>query len=181
MKKYVIYIIMLTIFFVFFTETQAFANTVNVDNIKSYNFDDSKDSSKQNTQVSTSAMTFLIYLVFFIIISMLAYLTTRWIGKHKMKMTIKSKYMEIIDSLSLGSEKGLYIVKSPQGLLLLGVTKEGVYLLEKLGAEEAELIRQAEANHESYDKSFTVYLNNYLNKIKGSSVQNKYGGPNESQ
>ena len=45
--KNVIYIIMLTIF----RFKNALANTVNVDNIKSYNFDDS--DFKQNTQVST--------------------------------------------------------------------------------------------------------------------------------
>jgi flagellar protein FliO/FliZ len=181
MKKYTIYFIILTIFFVFFMETQILANTVNIDNIKNYSSNESENLSDQNSLASTSAVSFLIYLMFFITISILAYLTTRWIGKHQMRLTIKSKYMEVIDSLSLGGEKSLYIVRSPQGLLMLGVTKESLHLLEKLGAEEAELIRQAEANHESYDKTFAVSLYNYLNKIKGSSEQNKYGGQNENK
>lgn len=175
MKKYIIYFIVLTIFFVFLVETQMFANPVNINNFKNYDFDAPEVFSNKNSPAPKSAMTFLIYLLFFIAISILAYFTTRWIGRHQMKLTIKSKYMEVIDSLSLGGEKGLHIVKSPQGLLLLGVTKEGIYLLEKLGAEQTELIRQVEANLQGDDKGFTVYLTNYLNKLRGSSHQNKYG------
>ncbi len=176
MKKYIIHLIVFTLFFVFLAETQILANPVDIDNLKEYDFNSPEGVLNQNSPAPRSAMTFLIYLLLFIAISVLAYLTTRWIGKHQMKRTVKSKYMEIVDSLSLGGEKGLYIVKSPQGFLILGVTKECVYLLEKLGAEEAELIRQAEANHESYDKGFAVYLSQYLNKIKGTSEQSKYGG-----
>lgn len=177
MKKYKTYFIILTIFFVFFTETQTFASPIDIDNIKKYDFDAPGDLPNQNSPVSKSVTTFLIYLLSFIFISILAYFTTRWIGKHQMKLSIKSKYMEVIDSLSLGGEKRLYIVKSPQGLLILGATKEGIHLLERIGSEEAELIRQAESNHEGDDnKGFAVYLNNYLNKVKVISEQNKYGG-----
>jgi len=153
----------------FFTGIQIFAEPINIDNIKNYDIDPSDDVLHQNHSTIINIITFFIYLFFFIVISLLTYFTVRWIGKRQMKLTIKSKYMEVVDSLSLGGEKGLFIVKTPQGMLILGVTKESVDLLEKVGREEAELIRAAEANQESHDKVFTVYLNNYLNKLKGSS------------
>ena len=60
--------------------------------------------------------------------------------------------------------------------MLLGVTKEGIYLLEKLGDEEAELIQEAETNYVDYDKGFSINLGYYLNKFKGISRKDKNGG-----
>ncbi|WP_296969214.1 flagellar biosynthetic protein FliO [Tepidanaerobacter sp. EBM-38] len=169
MRKYMICLSVLVVCCMFFTGIQIFAEPINIDNIKNYDIDPSDDVLHQNHSTIINIITFFIYLFFFIVISLLTYFTVRWIGKRQMKLTIKSKYMEVVDSLSLGGEKGLFIVKTPQGMLILGVTKESVDLLEKVGREEAELIRAAEANQESHDKVFTVYLNNYLNKLKGSS------------
>lgn len=45
---------------------------------------------------------------------------------------------------SSSGDNALHIVKSPDGVLLLGTGKEGIFLLGKLDDEEAELIIQAE-------------------------------------
>ena len=172
MKKNTVSII-ITILVVFFATTQVLANPVNIDDLEKYNFDVSDDITNQAISRPLSVMTFVVYFIFFVLVAALAYFTTRWIGKHQMKIKVKSKYMEVIDSLQLNADNALYIVKSPEGLLLLGTGKEGVHLLEKLGAEEAELIMQAEEN--LMEDSFSVYLGNYLSKIKGITEHNKFG------
>lgn len=161
--------------FLIFSEGRTFAEQSNIDNLKKYDFDVPEGPTGGNYLSSNSFIAFLTYLLFFLVISILAYFTARLVGKHQMKFTLKSKYMEVLDRLSIGSERSLYIVKAPQGLLLLGVTKDGIYLLEKLGAEETELIKEAEANQVNFDKSFANSLGHYLNKIKGNREQNKYG------
>ncbi|WP_213974874.1 FliO/MopB family protein [Tepidanaerobacter acetatoxydans] len=176
MRKYMICLSILVVYFMFFTGIQIFAEPINIDNIKNYDIDTPEDIIYQSPSTITNVMTFLVYLIFFIAISLLAYFTVRWIGKHQMRLIIKSKYMEVVDSLSLGGEKGIYIVNTPQGMLILGVTKESVDLLGKIGHEEAELIRAAEANQESHDRAFAVHLNNYFNKLKGSSDKIGSGG-----
>ena len=93
-----------------------------------------------------------------------------------MKLTLKSKYMQVIDSLPLGDERSLYIVKTPQGLLMIGITREGISLIDKLGAEETDLINEVEANQDTVNKGFANSLSNYLNKIKDFSGQNRLGG-----
>jgi flagellar biogenesis protein FliO len=173
MNKNTICIIIFMIFVIFMTNTQVFANP-DIDNIKNYDFDVPDNITNQTTSAPLSVMTFVVYFIFFVIITTLAYFTTRWIGKHQKKIKIKSKYMEIVDSLPLGGDNALYIVKSPDGLLLLGAGKEGVYLLEKLGDQEAQLIIQAEENQ--IEESFPAHLSNYLNKIKGITKHNKFGG-----
>ena len=85
----------------------------------------------------------------------------------------KSKYMELIDSLQLSGDNALHIVKSPDGVLLLGTGKEGIFLLGKLDDEEAELIIQAEKNQ--IEENFSAQLNNYLKKIKWGTDHNKFG------
>ncbi|NLZ53291.1 MAG: flagellar biosynthetic protein FliO [Thermoanaerobacteraceae bacterium] len=172
MKREAIWITIFIIFVVFSAAIQASANPVDIDNINKYNFDVPDDISK-TTSAPLSVMTFVIYFIFFVIITALAYFTTRLLGKHQKKIRIKSKYMEVVDGLQLSQDNALYIVKTPDGLLLLGTGKESISLLKKLGAEESELIMQAEENQT--EDSFPVYLSNYLNKIKGSE-HNKFGG-----
>ncbi len=176
MKKNIIRLIVFSLIFVFFVEIQISAKPTDIDDIKKFEFDSPRGISNHYSSVTGNIATFIVYFLLFVGVAVLVYVTTRWIGKHKMKMIVRSKYMEVVDSLSLGSEKGLYIIKSPQGFMVLGVTKESIYLLEKLGEEETELIKQAEANEEGYDKGFAGYLSQYLSKIKGTTNQTKHGG-----
>jgi len=174
MKKNISCIIMFTILVILFATTQIFANPLDIDNLEKYDFDITDNITNQTTSAPLSVMTFIVYFIFFVLVTALAYFTTRWIGKHQSKIRVKSKYMEVVDSLQLNGDNALYIVKSPEGLLLLGTGKEGVHFLKKLGAEEAELIIQAEENQ--LEDSFSVHLSNYLSKIKGITEHNKFGG-----
>lgn len=176
MEKRIICFILFIIILITLGEGYAITGPANVDNLKKYDFDTHDDPPGGKSSVFKYITTFFLYLIVFVTIALLAYFTTRWVGKHQSKLTLKSKYMKVIDSLPLDNDRGIYILKAPQGFLLLGVTKEGIYLLEKLGDEEAELIQEAETNYVDYDKGFSINLGYYLNKFKGISRKDKNGG-----
>jgi len=158
----------------FFFEGLAFAGESDIDRIKNYDFDSTHNGGK-NASVAKSIFSFLGYLFLFIIIATLAFFTTKYIAKAQQNYRANSKYMELIDSLPLGNDRGLYIVKAPQGLLMLGVTPQGISLLEKLDTDKAELIYEAESSYSYSDRNFAGYLNQFLNNTRRSSNQNKNG------
>ena len=175
MKKSALHItVVLLLILNFVVTSNVLANPIDIEKLNNYDFDVSDDSTLSTTSAPFSILTFAIYLVFFVIIAALAYLTTRWIGKHQNKIRLKSKYMEVVDSLYISGDNALHIVKSPEGFLLVGTGKDGVALLGKLGDEEAELIEQAEEN--PIEENFPAQLNNYLGKIKWFTEHNKSGG-----
>jgi len=173
MKKSTLCIIVLLLFSLIVCDIKAFAEPIDIDDLKYYDFDVHENTDDKATSAPLSILTFVVYFICFVIIAALAYLTTRWIGKQQKKLRVKSKYMEIIDSLHLGGDNAIHIVKSPAGFLLVGSGREGVLLLAKLGDEEAELIEQAEENQ--IEESFSAQLNNYLSKIKWN-IDHKSGG-----
>ena len=174
MKNKLKYLVIIVILSLIVLEGLALAGTPNIDNLKKYNFD-SNNEIEQNTSASKGVFTLFTYLLLFIIIAILAYFTTKWIAKVQSSTRVKSKYMELVDILQLGNDRGIYIVKAPQGLLMLGFSSKGIDLLEKLGADETELIYEAESTYSYRDTSFGVHLNKFLNNINGSSAQGKNG------
>ena len=174
MKRNILLMIILFILISILTAgTLVLANPIDVDNLKNYDFDVIDDNTNHTTSAPLSFLTFVVYFIFFVLIAGLAYLTTRWIGKQQKKIRAKSKYMELIDSLQLSGDNALHIVKSPDGVLLLGTGKEGIFLLCKLDDEGAELIIQAEKNQ--IEENFSAQLNNYLSNIKWGTDHNKFG------
>ncbi|HHX24030.1 MAG: flagellar biosynthetic protein FliO [Tepidanaerobacteraceae bacterium] len=176
MRSNKIFIIVFAVLYVIFLAGLVFANPINMDEVNKYDFDVPDSNTRNDQKASNSIMALAAYILFFLIITFLAYYTTRLVGKHQMKLTLKSKYMQVIDSLPLGDERSLYIVKTPQGLLMIGITREGISLIDKLGAEETDLINEVEANQDTVNKGFANSLSNYLNKIKDFSGQNRLGG-----
>ncbi|GAQ26243.1 flagellar biosynthetic protein FliO [Tepidanaerobacter syntrophicus] len=174
MKRYTVCIIVFFILFMALPATYSYGDSINIDNLKNYDFDTPNINGNGTNQGYSSfkgITTLLVYFLFFIIVSFMAYFTVKWVGKHQVKVNIKSKYMEVVDSLFFGSDKGLYIVKTPEGMFILGVTKENITLIERLGENEEELIKAAESNKDTHDKIFSDHLNSYLKKLKSGSTK----------
>lgn len=147
-----------------------FADTesLDVNDIKKYNFDTPQN---KNTKVSSPAkniLTFFVYLFIFIIVSYLAYLATKWIAKQQVHINNKSKYMEVIDCLPLSKDNRIYIIKAPQGLLMIGVSVNGVNILEELGEDESRIINELEFNMELQRDDFSSTVEEFIKKIKKS-------------
>lgn len=89
-------------------------------------------------------------LVFGIIIS-LAYFATRMIGRRVPGGT--GKYMRIVDTLYMGAERALVIVKVKDEYLLMSSSGRGIEIIKEL-----EGFKEAPAHSES---TFEEYLNSY--------------------
>lgn len=147
----------------------------NIDNLNKYQFDGPDDKAKAGFAPKINLLAFFAYLLIFIMISVMAFLTTRWIATKHVHSNVKSKYMEIIDRLPLGNDQGIYIVKTPQGLFMLGVSQKDMCIFEKLDDDIAELIFEAEANEVFINKSFSDQLDRFIKKIKLQPGRNKSG------
>ncbi|WP_162991143.1 flagellar biosynthetic protein FliO [Biomaibacter acetigenes] len=144
----------------------AYAAPPDVNNLKTYNFDTPKNQDAQNYSPAKSVVTFFIYFLLFLVISLLAFLTTRWIARFQINAQPKSKYMEVIDVLPLGSNKGIYIVKTPQGLMMVGVSEKNFFMISKLNSDETELINEVESNTSLMNKNFSTQLEYFLRHLK---------------
>lgn len=81
-----------------------------------------------------SIFSILTVLFMFAIVVALAYITTRYIGMTSVKR-FKNSNMKIIEVMSLGYQKYLYIVKVADKHLILSVTKDDLRLLDTVDGE----------------------------------------------
>ncbi len=164
---------MMLMLFLAFMQSSINAEPMDLEDIKKYDFD---EQVEQTTVGSTakSAFTLVVYLLIFIAVCVLALLTTKYLAKYRKNINLKSKYMEVIDNLPLGSDKGIYIIKAPQGLLMIGVSSKGVYILDKLDASQTELINEAESRSIPTNK-FAGHLESVMKKLKNTGGHSKDG------
>lgn len=142
----------------------ALAAPPDLGNLKTYNFD--IQGQKQTYSTGKSVMTFFVYFLLFIIISLLAFFTTKLIASFQIKTRLKSKYMEVIDMLPLGSNKGIYLIKTPHGILLMGVSEKNIFYVSKLNDEETSIINEIEkVNSGTVNKTFANHLEYFLKNL----------------
>ena len=94
---------------------------------------------------------FLYFLLVFGIIVSLAYFTTRMVGKRVPGST--GRYMRIVDTLYMGTDRVLVIVRVKNEYLLLSSSGRGVEIVKELdGFEEAP---------SDTESAFEGYINSY--------------------
>nr|PZN05030.1 MAG: hypothetical protein DIU66_03245 [Bacillota bacterium] len=158
--------------FSFFNTTRVIADdsdspSLDVKNLKDYNFEQSGGGSGRPLH-EKNFLGFAIYFGSIVLVCLLAALTLRWLARYTRPIGSKSKYMEILDVLYFDSKNRLYILKSPAGVKLLGVSEKGIELIGELDENTAELIEEAEKSG-SYGRNFGVQLEYFLKKFKGLS------------
>lgn len=93
----------------------------------------------------------------------LAYVMTKFIGKKSTNM-IKSKYMKIVDSLSFGFDKTIYLVQVGEQFVLMYMSVKG---MEFICNVEPELIKPTIANTPvESNKSFGKYFDFFKTEAK---------------
>jgi len=177
MKRIIAALVM--ILFVLFYYSIAVAYTPDLNKLDDYNFENPDDNTRQASSVIKSAFTFILYFILFLIISFLAYFTTKWLARYQQKLRYKSKYMEVLDHLSLGNGKDIYIINTPQGMLIIGTGEKGIRVLLELGEREANIIKEAEENFTIGSNGFSNQLESYLNKIKKQPFPKDRGDKHE--
>lgn len=96
----------------------------------------------------------ILYLLIFIAVIVLCFYGTKLVGKRS-KSFFKSKYMEIIDTVSLGTNIKLIIMKVNDKIYIMGVGNNGFTLIDKINEDEFPIYE------ESDEKNFTDYLKKY--------------------
>ena len=74
-------------------------------------------------------------LLIFAFVLLITYFTTRWIGSYQ-RVRMKSKNLQIIESLSVGNNKSICLLKTGTEYLVVAVGKDEVHPLTTLKEEQ---------------------------------------------
>ncbi|WP_312643800.1 flagellar biosynthetic protein FliO [Hydrogenoanaerobacterium sp.] len=110
---------------------------------------------------------FLFSLVVLILILVLAYYTTKWIGK-KGSMQSGSRMIKVLDRVMVGQDKMLMIVQVQDQTMLVGMTSHSVQKLCDIENAD-ELILQAKTS----DTDFSSILNSALHEGWAAKLMGK--------
>lgn len=138
---------------------------IDIKNLKNYNFE-YPGRENQTNFYEKGFVGFAIYVGSVALVSALAILALRWMARYARPQGWKSKYMEVVDVLYFDSKNRIYIVKSPAGVKLLGVSDKGIDMIGELDEKTAELIEEAEKSGNP-NRNFGVQLEYFLSKFKG--------------
>ncbi len=102
----------------------------------------------------------LYFVIVFGIIVLLAYYTTRVLGK---RVAVNAgRYMRVIDSLHIGGDKSLIIIKVEDAYLLLSCSNNNIELIKELDGFKEDL---------GTEDTLKDYLRDYgVHKSKGSGL-----------
>ncbi|WZL74855.1 flagellar biosynthetic protein FliO [Clostridiaceae bacterium 35-E11] len=112
----------------------------------------------------------------FLIILVLAYYTTKIVGK-KSNMYFGNKNLKIVERISLGMDKSIYIISICENYYLLAVTKQNIELIDKLNPESIKDFSNNEDLNKfngTFDMYFTKYIKQQKNTIEKRSMDKNF-------
>lgn len=123
--------------------------------VQSFNNAQNNENSWSDILSMVGQLFFLILI--FIFVMFLAYYFTKFISNSKYG-ALKNSNLKIVESISVGPQSYLHIVRAGEKLILIGVTKERVsYLCE---------IDKDSLNLEEKEDNFQKTLENFIKKKK---------------
>ena len=105
----------------------------------------------------------IVFILVFACILFIAYVTTRYIGK-KTGKTMSGKYINLVESVSLGIDKQLHLLKVGEEFVLVASAGKSVEFLTTLKLEGYEESGELENNNTTFD--FKEFFDKYLNTFK---------------
>ena len=106
----------------------------------------------------------LFILIVFVCILFLAYVVTRFIAKRS-SGRLKSRHMEVVDSLAVGADSQLLIIKAGDEYFLTSKTQKQIVMLAKL-ALTAEDTQDSAVRSTGFADSFRSVLESKLSRAK---------------
>lgn len=109
-----------------------------------------------------------IYIILiFSSILFIAYVSTKYIGK-KAGRVMKGKYIKPVESMSLGIDKTIHLVKAGDKHILISSSGKNIQYLTavEITEEEQEEITDNISNGFDFKSIFDKYTNNFINKKK---------------
>jgi len=125
----------------------------------------SKQMSEANEMLTTSSTIYgILYFLFMTaVILCAAYFTTKYIAK-KGLYRAHNKNLKIIETVPLGIDKTLLLVKVGEQYLLLGSTQKCITLLKEVEQEKLNIINAAEVYSNSVGENIEAYLDKLKNE-----------------
>ncbi len=111
-------------------------------------------------------ISFFMFVIVFGSIIFLAYVTTRFIG-NKSGRAMKSKHINIIETVSLGLDSRLHLVKVGEEFVLISASGKNIQLLSRVnidGYSEEESTKGV--NSFAFKEIFEKYIQNFRSKEK---------------
>lgn len=105
---------------------------------------------------------FLGLLIIFSAVLFLAYITTKFVGQNTAR-SMKGKNMEVIETLKIGVDKQLYLVRAGDKYVLLSSSGKNIQFLSEVNVDE-EAVNEQELNK----NEFKGILDKYLVTLKPS-------------
>ena len=121
------------------------------------------------TNTGNAIGQFFFVIIAFVIVIILAYYSTRWIASAKMSR--KGGNLNLIESMSMGQQGSLQIVKVGSRYLLIGVTKDNISLVSEINEGDID----KEIRPQILNTSFEKYFNGIFNKKDSADKQNGAG------
>ena len=124
-----------------------------------------------NASVATlggGAVEIVFILIVFFCILLLAYAVTRFIAK-RVAGRLKSRYLEVIDTLAVGADAQLLIVKAGEEIFLAAKSQKHISLLSKLDLD-IEDTREGAGPAPGFAESFRTVLEGKLSLVRNKST-----------
>lgn len=126
-------------------------------------------------QDSVSAVLALIGGLFlFIFVLAMAYLCTRWIGKHYGTSFRASGKIKVLEQKLLGQDRALYIVQIGKKVWLLGASGNSIVSLGEFESEQFFAFYEGEANEMREPKQDTIeFISTFKESLQRYSTKKK--------
>ncbi len=120
-------------------------------------------------------------LIMFSSILFLAYLTTRYVGK-KTGRALKGKHISVVETMSLGLDKQLHLIKVGEQFLLISSSGKKIEFLTNLNTIENESEDKDDVKIFDFKNIFDKYIRNVNERgKKPTSIGNKDNIPQFSK
>jgi flagellar protein FliO/FliZ len=110
-----------------------------------------------STTIATVGQFFYMLIVFVVVLG-LAYFTTRFVASAKMGRMGGRRNLEVVESMGVGAQSFIHIVRTGDKYVLIGVTRGQVTMLGDIDKEQLILPEGGTA------VTFESFLNKYRNK-----------------
>lgn len=105
-----------------------------------------------------------IYLVGFGSLLFLTYITTRFLGT-RMNKASKGKHLSIVDTVTIGMNKQLYLVKAGNQFILMASSGKNLEFIKEIKLDELDVEMDTETNTTfDFKAIFDKYFQNFKNK-----------------
>ncbi len=115
------------------------------------------------------AIGIVVSIIVFGSLLFLAYITTRFIGQ-KASGTMKSKHMKVVESISIGMDKQIYLIEVGNKFILVSISGKSIQYLTDVELTDVEIEENSEiVSNNDFSNVFSKLLG--TTRIKNSLAQ----------